>query len=422
MAKTLDLNSPVRTAGVFWQPEHPEKKFSGYLTSDRRKLQLLVAAEYSKLDPSTLFRRTTGSETPDLLHGFTSLGPCTLVGLYDTGDLGVQDFTHGRAISAPSFRVSACVTGVQLGATSTLELRNAQFRYRGLEGWFPTPGERSVTRESMSIVYPTRVPPIVDFSVLSNRVRVKIGMELTLKSRLSVTESVVTEPVIAIEPTEPTSFEWLFDAAVRLENFFSLCLGTSVGLRAMSVDHTNGTSGWVIRPRGSKSQKSDVRVWIRCDASQLSSAIAAWLDKPAVFRLVENLVYGTVRHSSMFVETEFLSLAQAVESLHRVTDRTGGRERSFRKRIEDLLARLDGRTVAKVIGDRAVFEQTLRETRNYFTHPGIRKRARVITDPKELFLFNQRLHAWLRLLMLVDLAFPEALAIEPVCQQLQRWE
>jgi hypothetical protein len=136
----------------------------------------------------------------------------------------------------------------------------------------------------------------------------------------------------------------------------------------------------------------------------------------------KNLIYGTIRHSSLFVETEFLSLAQAVESLHRLTDRSTiveprlfkqilkalcrfiptacgdspivdclldrirhANEPKFQSRIESLLSGIHPNRIAKLVGDPVVFEKTLRQTRNYFTHPGIRKQENVLTDPKKIY-------------------------------------
>jgi hypothetical protein len=59
----------------------------------------------------------------------------------------------------------------------------------------------------------------------------------------------------------------------------------------------------------------------------------AWLTTSEDFRPVENLVYGVIRNTPLFVETEFLSLAQALDSLNRLTDTSTMVERSLFKRI-----------------------------------------------------------------------------------------
>jgi hypothetical protein len=120
-----------------------------------------------------------------------------------------------------------------------------------------------------------------------------------------------------------------------------------------------------------------------------------------VFRPLENLVHGAIRGSLLIVETEFLSLAQAIESFHRLTDTTTivppdsftvmfkslsrtiaeqykdpeivtrlpdairyCNEPSFRNRIESLVSRISQTTAQKLLGDTALFEQSLRQTGN----------------------------------------------------------
>jgi Apea-like HEPN len=135
----------------------------------------------------------------------------------------------------------------------------------------------------------------------------------------------------------------------------------------------------------------------------LERAISTWLSAPEGFRFLENLIYGVLRHSSLFVETEFVLLAQAIESLHRLTDsstvvapaffkkvleslcelisRESGSspiakrfldsirhadEPAFQNRIESLLFRISAGLSVKLLGDITMFEQTLRQTRNHF--------------------------------------------------------
>jgi hypothetical protein len=218
-------------------------------------------------------------------------------------------------------------------------------------------------------------------------------------------------------------------------------------------------SGWLIRPRGGKIEKPSIALWLRCDSSQLANAVASWFSMSEEFTPLENLIYGTIRHSSLFVETEFLSLAQAIESFHRlmykstiveteifeqakndlttfISQQSWGQspianrckqainfvnELSFQNRIESLLADINPERLKLLIGDSLIFEQTLKQTRNYLTHPGTEKKGKVLTGSKELFLFNQKLHALLRLLVLKAVGFSEEAIFDQMFQQSRRY-
>jgi hypothetical protein len=97
-----------------------------------------------------------------------------------------------------------------------------------------------------------------------------------------------------------------------------------------------------------------------------------------------------MRKSSVFDETQFLSLAQALEGFGRIRFQTGN------------------------------YEQLI-QTRNFLTHLGGPKKSEVVEEPKELFLLNQRLQAFLRCVMLIDLGISEDELREPILYQAHRW-
>lgn len=261
-----------------------------------------------------------------------------------------------------------------------------------------------------------------------------------------------------MEPREPKSLQWFLEKAYRFESFFSLCLGTSVRLQTMLLQTLNGKEGWLLRPRRTRAEKPDMQAWIRTDPDTLLKAISAWLSNETEFRQLEKLVYGTLRHSSMFVETEFLTLSQAIEAYHRLRDNTKpvttaefkkilravcqaikleckgspiedrllegirhANDIGLHDRVLSLLSRITQANAEKLLGDLAEFERSLRQTRNHLTHFGIRKKPSVIDNPRELFFINQKLHALLRLLLLLDVGFNEKDVFDKVYYQSHKW-
>ena len=119
------------------------------------------------------------------------------------------------------------------------------------------------------------------------------------------------------------------------------------------------------------------------------------------------------------METEFLSLAQALESFHRVSTAT---DMSFAARTKALLGSISYQHQKALIGDDVEqFVVTVRDTRNYFTHVGDKKKPTVVTAMSDLFLLSQKLHALLRLLMLIHIGLPEDQVFEPVLHQSKKW-
>jgi hypothetical protein len=97
-------------------------------------------------------------------------------------------------------------------------------------------------------------------------------------------------------------------------------------------------------------------------------------------------------------------------------------EFTFRKRVDLLLQRISEQHRMELVGDAEISDRTLRQTRNYFTHLGTKKKGNVLTGTSELFLFNQKLHALLRILMLIYVGLPEDQVFEPVLRQASKWK
>jgi hypothetical protein len=452
-----DLRSHLQLQGVFWDALKPDAKFAGVLSCDGRRIELQTFAEL--VTPDISFLITNPETVLDVVHGFTSEGECTLVGLQELSAPGLVDFPHNRAMRTRKYRVGACVIGWHLQSDTTPDISSASLRYSGISEWLPPRCSIAVTEEGSQVSFPAAPLTVLDVCVLANKTRVSIrvhqrpaytpgGRDITARSN----------PSVAIEPAERKSLQWFVDSAYRFENFFSLCLGTSVRLNTVELTGTADQNGWLLLPRKGKEEKPDLQAWTRGDSSQLAAAVTAWLSTPEAFRPLENLIYGTIRHSSLFVETEFLSLAQALESFHRLTDNSRvvapaffkhalkalcrlisdqcgaspiaerfldgirhANDPSFKTRIHSLLSRMRSDHATRLLDDPATFEQALRQTRNHFTHPGIARKSKVITRTKELFQFNQRLHALLRLLMLLSIGFSEDSIFEAVYYQSRRW-
>ena len=458
MADCYGVDSRFETDGVFWNVKDPDHTFSAHLSSDAH-IDLILSAEtagFEKLSPNP----AVDGAMPEHVFGLTTtIGLCTLIGFHDLGAQRESHVATGLVVLSRRYRVDACLIGCHLESDTTPSLRSGWFTYSGIDKWFPGTGKIETTDVAISVSYPKSFP-IVDFCLPSIKSRVQIVVAPNLRSiRGGRRVTARSQPRVTIEPVQPRSLEWFIDLACRFENFFSLCLGTSVRLRVVSVETATGEGGWLIAHRRRENvEKPDLQAWVRCDYSRLAGAIAAWFAVPEVFRPLENLVYGAIHGSSLVAETELLSLAQAIESFHRLTETTtiilpdsfkpifrslsqtiarrynGSaivkrlvdairycNEPSFHDRIESLVLRISPTTAQRLLGDPTLFEQTLRQTRNYFTHPGIRKQSKVLTKAADLFLFNQKLHAFLRLLMLLYVGFEEGDVCDLVQHQSGRW-
>jgi hypothetical protein len=456
MLPKFPLDARFDLQGAFWSPDTPTERFTGRLARNAGDIELTTSPILKVPEGLRDIIDRSPANIP-LLHGFTTEGECTLFYLQSLQLDGLTDFRTMQSLTYRQFRVGLCVFGLHMPSSSTPFISSACFGYSGLNEWIPTRPHYSETSDSVSLTFAKDAPPIFDVCAINIRSRISFDIIPFLNQRSSGEFGTTNLVHLIVEPAELKSIEWILDIGDRFENLFSLLLGTSVTLQSAAVNKEDHTA-WLTRRVRQKKQKVDPMAWVRCKDSELASAVLLWLSTPEEFRSLENLIYGTIRNSSLFVETEFLSLAQAIESLHRLTDASTVADRTcfkdvlesltaeidflcgdtelrtrleesiqhanepnFRKRIQGLLGRLNSDQRLKLIGDEAEFEQILRQTRNSLTHPGIRKGSKVLTGTKEIFLFNQKLHAFLRFLMLIGIGFSGDEVLEPVLRRMRKW-
>lgn len=174
---------------------------------------------------------------------------------------------------------------------------------------------------------------------------------------------------------------------------------------------------------------------------------------------VESLVLEILRKSKLFIETEFLVLAQALEGFHRATMNTPPTQRALlrtireavgntldslaiqpdlKERISTSISHADDPNLAtrltalcnmfspeflsKMQIDPATFISNVMGTRNYYTHlGGSEKPKKKPLNGKAMFLLNQKMRALLRGVMLLHVGLAEETMIEVLPRQATKW-
>jgi ApeA N-terminal domain 1 len=448
------LDSKLNFPGGFWPPNDQSQVITGILSSENRRIYLSTSPTFKKLDISALGRSFLDSNTAlqriGVLCGYTADGPCTLLDLMENTNEGCEDWPHEIKIDAVRWRVGGVVMGFHLDSVESEIIESAAFYLSTIEKWFPAPTRIEVTADHFSYTIPLKGSPAFEFSSLELEAEVTCRV-FALKNGRSV-------PRIKVKPRTPKSLDWFVSVGLRLENFFSMFLGSSVGLTELQLQKGE-EHGWLIQRVPVRNEKVSYQSWVRCEKHEMARALSKWLAVPESQQPVEITVLGMLRKSSLFIETEFLALAQALEGFGRIHFERGlipsdefkngltklrtelrnlwgdseivkrcsdalstANEASFGHRLGLTYDLLSGDFAAKLLGNRTEFIRRVVQTRNYFTHLGIEKGKYVADTPKELFLLNQRLHALLRCVMLLDLTVSEVVLRGPILYQMLRWK
>jgi hypothetical protein len=466
MAEKHDrLNSKFSSVAAFWKPDTADEVATGTLTIDDEGIHFVTAPKYAKgssLGPLDFtFINIASIPRTAAWHGFFNEGDCTLLELMVVQHPGLT--SHGevpQSVTSTRYRAAALVNGMHTGSSEEKCIERARYTFTSFAEWLSTPRTEEWGEKHITIRVPLETIDVLDLCVAPSRTRIEVKVYHELTSGEDA-RSRLTRPVAFVEVTsaEPESLSWFFEIGNRLENLFSLLTGASLGMETLFI-YRGEQNGAVIRKQHEYVRRYEFFDSVHCTHSQLAHSIATWMSESDAFREIESLLLGVLRKAKLFVETEFLSLAQALEGFHRATgqeiklnkaafkllrkkieqflidqnvdDETAMRinsavslanQTSFRSRLRDLCGRISEDTLTKMKITPEQFIDDVVRMRNFFTHAGSSYEEK--QEPirgRELFRLSQRMRALLRGVFLLHLGFPEDQVTELIIREAIKWD
>lgn len=421
------IDSSFETFGAFWEYDQPDRKFTGSLSSQKGTVELEGAPQYTELNAEAM--RAIFAEinsAPDLqgsaaICGFTTLNRCTLLNPVQLSGDGLADFPTMQSVARVRYRSMRTVMGLHLESSEAAVLNGAAYYLTKIHHILPSPWRTKFTEGGTEHTVSKQAQEV--FAFRSKRLGADVVCEVFAGESNRIKRGVQIKPVprIRITPDKPQSADWLTALAFRIENFFSLILGTSVEVEHVQLFQGN-QDGWVVQKVNERKEKIDRQAWVLCKSEITASALDRWLAVPRDDQPVELALLGALRKSDLFEETEFLTLAQALEGFGRI--RFGGTKRRIAKYgdlIRETYNLFTPETAQKLVGECELFKQKIIQTRDYYTHLGNPMGTSAAKTLKELFLLNKRLHAFLRGAMLIDLGIPEDAFSQAIVYQATKW-
>jgi len=463
--KHIRLDSKFSSIAGFWKPGAPSKVMTGNLTIDDDGIRFITSPKYARglkvrTPPMGQINLSSTAKT-GVLHGFFEEGDCTLLHLPVVEPIGHTAYDEvSQSICSTLYRGTALVSGMHTGAFHHRCIDSARYTFTSLAEWVPKTFNEEWGKEHITIKLPMQEKTLLEFTVDSMRARVELKVRYTLTTD-EESKARQIKPVVFIEvtPEKCESLSWFLGTGNRLENLFSLLTGTSVGMETLFI-YRGEQNGTIIRKQRSVVRPYEVLEAVRCTSSQLAHAITTWLGESKGFREIERLLLGVLRKSELFIETEFLSLAQALEGFHRATGKeinlgkpafkdlrkkiekflqkqrvdaetamrvnsavAYSNQTSFRSRLKELCTRMSAATLAQMqISETETFIGSVVQMRNFFTHAGGSSNARKTPlDGRELFLLSQKMRALLRGVFLLHLGFPEQQIQDLIVREGTKW-
>lgn len=454
--------------GIWWLPENPERRISGILSFHPQEGASLELIGTFKEEFDKIFKL----DTLDIILGVTSNGKeVTLYRCYET-----KSQINSPGLVNSLFTPQVIFMGHHFEKEDDIVFDSLSINYSFLEEWTNITGfqckiewdhENHISRDEVSYKFPEKIEAQIN--------GFKISLDFYFRrSGDHIKEVILTHTsFIKIEPEKPIHFSDYQQAiCYHLQNFLSLAIGKAIypvivkgKSEECKTERPDGTCSYndifvyyaikQLPILSRKFQPFDLLFNFSDISDEFGKYLNNWYSKAEVLKPVYDLYFGTLYNFSMYLEHNFLSLIQAVESYHRRV--SGGKyvpdegfdpvfnnlvqaipanidsgfkdsikmrlkylnEFSLRKRLKELFSKY-GSLFSYVIKDSSQFTEDVLNTRNYLTHYDKESEDNAKTGD-DMFRLVQRLKFILEICFLVELEIPME-AIKGIISRNQRYQ
>ena len=406
--------------GVWWLPANPERRFPGLLSHGVNANRVAFFGTDADI-PAGLSR-------PGLQQPWSAQ---IVLGQLDNGTACTPHEVHEQAgpITSSGFHQSMVETewlllGAHFETPEAIRFKSLRLNFTSLDEWMWTrplvaldevrqEGHLRALRATCEIRLPTYV------SVPAIGADVTFGYDISSHDDIA-SHTFRRQPWISLSFGTDCGLTKCFDHMRQCQDFLTLFAGGPVALThfvACVGSAGDGKKVQIFFPRAFDPLRESIsRVHLllpmRAIENRLSEIVPTWFAKWTELRESVSLFFSTFYNQETFIESQFLSLSQALEVYSRVTAegkylteaeyeaarqalvraipanpssdsqvsrdfRTSmsnrlrwGNEFSLRKRVKNLLASLEPDTVALVCANPSKYVKRLADTRNYLTHYG----------------------------------------------------
>lgn len=429
--------------GVWFLPENPGNKMAGTLRFSPHEGAILELIGSFKGVENML----------QLTDHEIILGYCgKMVTLYECREIGFNIGTH--AVQRSNFRAKAVFLDAHFQKKEDVKFKRIAVHYSHLDEWVHITGFeiiRPIDKKGITVNYllPDSIE-MTEFEGWKMAIEIKAeGPRIPLPQR----EVAIKERTfIAIESQEEKSFEKHFEMAEKLQNFLSLATmsptrpeifyGFTKTCAVTKEDKTiypavEAVFCLAFSSETTKSLMPDEMLFNYSDIKgKTSTVLKNWLNKQEKLKPIFDLYFSTMYNPHLYLENEFLSIVQAVESYHRRTMKNFdlaedehkkridailnvtpqqhkewldshleySNEPKLRKRLKELFK--EGSDVMGKFAEESesLIQKTL-DTRNYLTHYDEKLRSKAATG-QELYMLTFHLK------MLLETAFLKELGMD----------
>jgi hypothetical protein len=439
--------------GVWWLPNQQDNKISGILSFKSEEnilLELIGTLHNSELyDNNEIFH-------PDIILGVTDGGKiCTL---YKNNEIHFR--TSFPGIISSTFEIRYLFIGKHFNTIDSIGFSSIQANYTNLENWMwqiPFKIKHSKRKETVSYSFPKKFEAKLPnpFGKIQSTFNFKMSGDHLRKFEWSHTT------FLKMIPKSVQGFEFYWRQLTEINNLLTLLIGERIYLKQVKAH------GDDIEIRPGETREEIIDIFFAQDKPNLkenihpldmiityakllgdiSLVLNKWFLNADKLRSVYNLFFGTFYNPTMYIESQFLTLIQALESYHRImmvgeyltkeawspykdimtqcipigidadhkislkSRIRYGNEYSLRKRMKELVSSLEENTRQAILPSNNYYSGIIVDTRNYFTHYDEGMRDTCLKG-EDLYYGNQRLKILIIILLLKTIGLDEKIIIK----------
>lgn len=458
--KNITLFDNFELKGIWWLPENPDLQVPGTLkfeNSNNISLDLLgTFREITSLGSGNIFQ-------PNIILGISDNGKiCTLF-----KNIEVHSQLNFPGIQKSKFHSSYLFIGKHFNSPEDILFSSLQANFTNLENWLSvSPFSLEIPKNikgkwKLTYNWPPEFKaqlPEVGFTIESTH-EFNTGGD-SIKRVLWQSNA-----YLKITPEHNKDFNWYWSIIYDLCNFLTLLVGETIYIKRLKAfgddfEITTGKTGKetieIFFTQKKYIPKENIHPFEMIISyprisKEINKILSLWFSKAQLLRSVYDLFFGTFYNPNMYVQFQFLSLIQAVESFHRVTK--GGKylndaawkpyrakldnaispelerghreslksrikygnEYSLRKRIGELLESLNEKTLSRLSPVDNYFTGVIVDTRNYLTHYDDELKD-VALKNEDLYWANQRLRILITILLLKEIGIQEELICDSMME------
>ena len=322
----MRLPEPIEKSGYFWLPENPEFKLPGVLhISDTAKATLEVLGLFG----DNIIQMLAMPERQRIIGVIESIGFVTLEHCICIN----QTYSTGTSISKSSFIVNLVFSGFNYGSEKEISFREIEFTVEGLDEWLSITGlHQQNDFKSQEITIRFSPPKAIQIN-LSEGVQMTFGFGYSCNYGYTKAK-IEQKSFIKITMENARPFKELISLIFKINNFFCFAIDNVVTINSMTgyVDsfksdeeeieaHFTPVSIYyrsILCP-DLKTVVSEFDVFFSYKdvATQLEKILVNWLSNYEISEPAFNLYFASKSGAHKYINGEFLSLAQGLETLHR---------------------------------------------------------------------------------------------------------